>query len=119
MSDPNVPRQPIGGGTPPATSSTGPAKKPWSDFRKGLVVTAIPFLVYALLFFVLGPVQLGQPLMFLFLFFPFVAIPAAIILSIAFAVRGSKRLAAGILAGLGIGIVAIGASCFAFILNRR
>ena len=41
------------------------------------------------------------------------AIPAGIVLAIIFAAQGKRQLMAGLLAGMGIGIVVLGISCFA------
>jgi hypothetical protein len=42
-----------------------------------------------------------------------VSIFAGIVAAIVFAIKGKRQIMSGILAGLGIGIVALGASCFA------
>ena len=79
-------------------------RKPMSDFRKALIFTAIPIVVLSLISlagFII--VSLAATALWV------IAIVAAIV----FAVKGRRTTAAGIFAGIGIGIVALGATCFA------
>ena len=87
-----------------------------SDFRKALMITAIPIFVLSL-GSVVGASAVGggvDAIVFAFFwiipaFFLLIAIVAAIIYT---AVHRRER-AAGIWAGVGIGIVSVGLSCFA------
>jgi ABC-type uncharacterized transport system permease subunit len=63
-----------------------------SDFQKAMMWTAIAAVVLNAL-----------------------GILAGIVAAVIFAVKGKRQIMSGILAGLGIGIVALGASCFAII----
>ncbi len=92
-----------------------------SDFRKALIWTAIPLVVlgvivaagtalpmlrgFAVGFGIIG--SLGAVLVF-----------AGLVAAVVFAIKGKRRIMAGILAGVGIGIVALGASCFASVFSR-
>jgi len=77
-----------------------------SSFRKALLWTAIPTVTLSIISLIGDPVWL-------------VWIGAAALIAIAFVVSililifGDRGIAAGILAGVGIGIVALGATCFA------
>lgn len=94
------------------SSAQGTGKKPRSGFRKAMVVTAIPFLVVSVAW-VIGAKFLANTPFTALVGFPVLAVPAAIIVAVILAVTRRRQLAAGVLAGLGIGIVAMGASCFA------
>ncbi|MFC1875600.1 hypothetical protein ACFLUX_00915 [Chloroflexota bacterium] len=86
--------------TPPAPESG------MSSFRKALLWTAIPTVTLSIISLIGDPVWI-------------VWIGAAIYILIAFVVLifililGDRDIAAGILAGVGIGIVTLGATCFA------
>ena len=67
-----------------------------SDFLKALLTTAIPIVV----------------LNFTFIFLCVPAVVAAIVVAIVFAARGRRSIANGILAGVGIGVLFLGATCF-------
>ena len=77
-----------------------------SSFRKALLWTAIPTVTLSIISLIGDPVWI-------------VWIGAAIYILIAFVVTvfililGDRDIAAGILAGVGIGIVTLGATCFA------
>lgn len=67
-----------------------------SDFLKGLLSTAISIIVLSLInIFLLVP-----------------AIVAAIVAVIVYAARDRRSIANGILVGIGIGLVFLGATCF-------
>ena len=77
-----------------------------SSFRKALLWTAIPTVALCIISIIGGPVA-------------FLWLGAAIYILIAFVVSifililGDRGTAAGILAGVGIGVVTLGATCFA------
>jgi cation transport ATPase len=94
------------------------AKGGMSGFRKALLWTAVPIVVLSLigmagiagglyaediLQVLLGFLWLGAVLYF----------AGAVIVLVVYAVIHKREIAAGILAGLGIGIVSLGVSCFA------
>jgi heme/copper-type cytochrome/quinol oxidase subunit 2 len=94
-------------------------KKGMSKFRKALLWTAIPIIVLSVagltgvavgsgdegVEFVFGFLWIGAVFYFL----------GAIIALIGFAIKHERQKMAGILAGLGISIVSLGATCFAMI----
>ncbi|MBI4329739.1 MAG: hypothetical protein HY673_00475 [Chloroflexi bacterium] len=102
------------GGRPP-----DPDKQGWSPFKKGLVATAIPLVagsiaVPALLLLLDtgGGRMEAMGAVAIMAFLILAAFILGIILSAVLAITGRRQLAAGILAGMGIGIVALGISCF-------
>ncbi len=87
-----------------------------SDFKKALLWTAIPVgglsIISAAGAAVIRNTNTQSP--FTYVWFAAVAcFIAAFVALIVFIVKRKNRVAAGILAGIGIGIVALGASCFA------
>lgn len=87
-----------------------------SDFKKALIFTAIPIVVVSIIGTVgMSAYKTEGPETVLFNVWlaagglALVGFIAAVVL----AVRGQKKIAAGIFAGVGIGIVAIGVTCFA------
>ncbi len=87
-----------------------------SDFWKGLLWTAIPIVVLSVISAVgaiavsggLDPI--GWGLLWLIPAFLFLV---AVGRAIGYTVTGRREIAAGIWAGIGIGIVSLGLSCFA------
>ena len=76
-----------------------------SDFRKALLWTAVPLVVMALLGLIPGfGFSMGIAGM---------AILAAFIVGLVFLLTKRRQLAAGVFTGMAIGIVALGATCFA------
>lgn len=73
-----------------------------SDFLKGLLSTAISIIVLSLINIIL--------------LVP--AIVAAIVAAIVYATKGRRSIANGILAGIGLGLVAIGFTCFAALFGQ-
>jgi hypothetical protein len=86
-----------------------------NDFLKGLAFTAIPIVVLCAIATV-GSVQNILGLGFLWPVV-WIAFLAAFILAIVMAVRGRKKASAGIFVGLAIGVIALGASCFAVVFS--
>ncbi len=112
MSATNGPEPTSNGG--PQSESTGRSteKKRWGPFRKALAATAIPVVALG----VIGSAGLALGASWLMggvLTISSVGLFAAFVVAIVFAIRGKRQTAAGILAGIGIGIVALGATCFA------
>jgi hypothetical protein len=68
-----------------------------SDFQKALLSTAVSIFVVSLAF-----IALLIP-----------AIIIAIVTAIVYATKGRRSIANGILAGIGLGLVAVGFTCFA------
>lgn len=87
-----------------------------SNFRKALIFITVPIVVLAIVSAV--GIALEQP-SYLDSAFSGVWISAValwvigLILCCVFAIIGERQIAAGILAGLGIGIIALGITCFA------
>jgi ABC-type transport system involved in cytochrome bd biosynthesis fused ATPase/permease subunit len=73
-----------------------------SDFLKGLLATAIPIV--------------ALNVTYIFLCVP--AIVVAIVAAIVFAARGRRSIANGILAGVGIGVLFLGATCFSIFAGQ-
>lgn len=117
MTEPKNTEQPINQVDPPVSAAAGPLKKRWSPFRKALVYTSVPFIVASITWVVAGgffvPLIQSPSALTVVLGFPLLAIPAAVIMSILLALTGRRQQASGVLAGLGMGIVAMGASCYA------
>ncbi|MBI2853033.1 MAG: hypothetical protein HYX84_08050 [Chloroflexi bacterium] len=95
-----------------------------SDFRKAFLWTALPFVVVGIVSAVASILQRFSPLGFPVLGVQILTLLAALVLfivalgmAIRALIRGKKGEAAGILAGLGIGLVAYFASCFAGFLG--
>ncbi len=86
-------------------------KKPHSSFRKAMVITAIPFVAFSIAWMIGGRALTSLPLNVL-VGIPLLGIPAAVILAVILAVARRQQAAAGVLAGLGIGIITMGVSCF-------
>ena len=78
-------------------------KKRMSDFWKALLITAVPIVLLCLL-------SLVGIFFFISATIYFVGVFVAIIV---FAVIGKRGMMAGTLVGLAIGIIALGATCFA------
>jgi hypothetical protein len=87
-----------------------------SGFLKALIWTAIPFLILTIVQVIvtqlsqnggasssLVVINLGGIVFFL----------VAIVASVVFGIRGKLRITAGVFTGLAIGIIVLGASCFA------
>ncbi len=83
-----------------------------SDFRKALLWTAIPIIV-------LSVVSMTRIFFGLFWFAPLGLLVLAILACIGFAIAHKRQIATGILAGIGIGIVGLGLTCFAQISGIR
>jgi cytochrome bd-type quinol oxidase subunit 2 len=89
-----------------------------SSFRKALLWTAIPIVVLSFISMAGvagGPTwggTGGMGVLAVVWFFAALYFVGAIIALIVYAIRRKRQIAAGILAGLGIGIVALGATCF-------
>lgn len=86
-----------------------------SSFRKALMITAIPIVVLSIIG-MCGMVGELYGALFLLTFLWWGAVIyylGAVIVFIVYAVRRERQIVAGILAGLGIGIVSLGATCFA------
>jgi hypothetical protein len=90
-----------------------------SDFKKALLWTVIPFLIYAIFgavgtadAYYLGAMILYWPVGGAFSL-------GAIIAGIVFSIRGKRRIAAGIFVGMAIGIAALGVSCYASFLTNE
>ena len=83
-----------------------------SNFRKSLMITMIPLVALSLVSIAGGVLASGWEwvvwVRFLGVFLVMVAIVAAIV----FFFKGRKDIASGMLTGIGIGIVALGVSCF-------
>ena len=77
-----------------------------SDFRKALIITAIPIVVLSLISLAGPSVWFAAAALWV------IAIVAAIV----FISKGRREIAAGVFSGIGIGIVALGATCFANIV---
>ncbi|GEM_PF-1893410 len=118
MTEPNNTEQTTNQAVPPDGAAPSPGKKPWSDFRKALVITVAPCLIFSIVLLI-GPHLWTETAFIVAVLLPGLAIPAAITASVVFAVTGERESAAGTLAGLGIGIVAMGASCYASIAFSR
>jgi hypothetical protein len=73
-----------------------------SDFQKALLSTAVSIFVLSLVF-----ITLLIP-----------AIIIAIVAAIVYAAKGRRSIANGILAGIGLGLVAIGFTCFAGLFGQ-
>lgn len=84
-----------------------------SDFGKALMWTAIPLAVLSVIS--LATVDVGSKIIGIFTIVCFVA---AIVASIFFAIKGKRQIAAGILVGVSIGIVALGVTCFAVVVRE-
>lgn len=86
-----------------------------SDFRKALIITAIPIVLLSVVSTIGASVVGGYEEAFFFLFFwliPAFLLLIAIVFAITYTVKGRRDRAAGIWAGIGIGIVSLGLSCF-------
>ena len=85
-----------------------------SDFRKALLFTAIPIAVVSVISAV-GTAARGTydtPFFFLWAVAALMLV-IAVVVAIVFTVKGRREIAAGIWAGIGIGIASLGMSCFA------
>ncbi|MBI4329740.1 MAG: hypothetical protein HY673_00480 [Chloroflexi bacterium] len=86
-----------------------------TDFHKALLATIIPIAGLGVLSLVGRAVH-----PFFYLWFVAVGLEAlAILLAIAFAIFGKSRTAAGIITGVGLGIVALSLTCFANLSGGR
>lgn len=96
-------------------------EKGMNDFHKALLWTAIPILILSAISFG-GSIADPDTLVFGVGFGAFGGVAAglwglAILVCIGFALARKRQTALGILAGIGIGIVGLGASCFAYMGN--
>jgi len=73
-----------------------------SDFQKALLSTAVSIFVLSLVF-----ITLLIP-----------AIIIAIVAAIVYAAKGRRNISNGMLAGIGLGLVAIGFTCFAGLFGQ-
>jgi hypothetical protein len=82
-----------------------------SDFQKGLAFTAGPIVVLC----IIGSVGSIHNLYGVGVSWSAIGIAflAAFIVAIVMGVRGKRKASAGIFVGLAIGVIALGASCFA------
>ena len=84
-------------------------QKGMSDFRKALLFTAIPFVVLGTVSvgtaFAGGPSGIGIGIASMLW-------AAGIIVCVAFAIARQRQIALGMLAGLAIGLVGLGLTCF-------
>ena len=84
-----------------------------SNFRKALMLTAIPIVVLSLISLAgVGRYVFGEGVQLVWFASAalwVIAIGAAIV----FSIKGKREIASGILAGIGIGFVALGGTCFA------
>lgn len=86
-----------------------------SDFRKALLWTAIPILVVSAID--AGAAMATKGAAFSGGLGPTALWGLAILACIGFAIARKRQIALGILAGVGIGIVGLGATCFAAMSN--
>ncbi len=87
-----------------------------SDFRKALMITAIPIVVLSLVTAVGATAGGGgiEGIGWLFSWLiPAFLLLIAFVAAIVFGGKGKKQIASGIWAGVGIGIVSLGLTCFA------
>ena len=104
----------------------GPAQPPRkvgkSDFRKAFIWIAIPLVALAILDLALGWLssylwRSDVPGRFFSLGFPLTILwVAALFTAIGFAIAGKRQIAAGMFAGVGVGLVALGLTCFGFLI---
>jgi hypothetical protein len=94
-----------------------PPRKGMSDFRKALMLTSIPIVATSVISLL---VQIAKPgatpeyyTGFFLALIPDFLILVSIVAAIVLAIRGKRQLAAGMWAGVGIGVVSLGVSCFA------
>ena len=87
-----------------------------SDFSKALMITAIPIVALSVVSAV-GARAVGggvEVIGFLYVWLiPVLLLLIAIGAAIGYTVKGRREIAAGIWAGIGIGIVSLGLTCFA------
>jgi hypothetical protein len=93
-----------------------PKKGGTSDFRKALIWTAVPLLALGLTGFGLRVVArfsggAGLPVAFSPAIVPLLWV-LAIFTAIGFAIAGKRQVAAGMFAGIAIGLVGVGLTCF-------
>jgi hypothetical protein len=94
-----------------------PTKKRMSDFRKGLLWTAIPILVLSAIG-AGGTMAKSSPVVYgAFSVVAYGLWGLAILACIGFAIAHKRQIAIGILAGIGIGVVGLGLTCFATMSN--
>ncbi len=84
-----------------------------SSFRKALMITAIPLVALSLVSIAGGVMASGWEWVVWVRFLGAFLVMVAIIAATIFYFTGRKGIASGMLAGIGIGIVALGVSCFA------
>jgi len=92
-----------------------------SDFRKALLWTAIPIVVLSVLSGVGGWFSGGNMAIIpwaLFWLIPAALWLIALVRAIVFTITDRRERAAGIWAGIGIGIIALGSSCFAIVQSE-
>jgi hypothetical protein len=82
---------------------TPQVKEGMSGFRKTLLITAIPIAIISL-------VSLAVPVVWIF---AAIIVAFALLIGIILLFTGAREIAAGILTGVGIGILVLGATCFA------
>ena len=108
----------------PTQGQPAPLKKGgMSEFRKALFWTAVPLVALAVFDFALGLLnsylwRSGVSGMFLIsLRFPLAILwVAALFTAVGFAIARRRQIAAGMFAGVGIALVALGLTCFGFLL---
>ena len=83
-----------------------------SSFRKALIFTTIPIVVLSLVSMVGAGTYIYEGMQLVWLSAALLWV-TAIVAAIVFTVKGRRTVAAGMFAGIGIGIVALGATCFA------
>jgi hypothetical protein len=97
----------------------GPAGTPknsgMSDFRKALIWTAVPLVTLGIAVFGLRVVSRPANWGFASGVAGFIVAAlwaVALLTAVGFAIAGRRRIAAGIFAGAGIGLVGVGLTCF-------
>ena len=93
-------------------------KRGMSDFKKAMMWTAIPIVVFSA---ISTGGSIANPASVAFGIVSAVAAGLwglAILACIGFAIARKRQIAAGILAGVGIGVLALGASCFALLVTN-
>ena len=97
-----------------------PTKRGMSDFRKALIWTAVPLVALGLTGFglrVIGRFSGGAGLRVAFspAIVPLLWV-LAIFIATGFAIAGKRQIAAGMFAGIAIGLVGVGLTCFGSIV---
>lgn len=91
-----------------------------SDFRKALIWTAVPIVVIGIISVLGGVLQrVGVPYSYDSYYLRFAWFGAAacwllaVLVATGFAIAGRRQIASGMFAGIAIGILALGVTCFA------